>query len=129
LQGVLLTNGVNSGIFGVQMMRRIHLIGLTAMALALWLAAPARCQFVADGLSAFEQTAAADVIVIGKVTALEPEPVFIERSNATKKLLHLVATIRVEERLLGGKGLTHVRVAFVPEIPTPLPNPAKMRFL
>jgi hypothetical protein len=97
-------------------MGRLHLIGIGALALSISLAARARAQFEPDGLSAIEQAAAADVIVIGKVTEIEPGPVLAEGAKGTGKILHLVATIRVEENLLGAKGVTHVRVAFVPEL-------------
>jgi hypothetical protein len=110
-------------------MGRIHLFGFVVVALSLSLAARARSQVEPEGLSAFEQTAAADLIVIGKVTDIEPEPVLIASPGGTGKALHLVATIRVEENLSGAKGLTHVRVAFVPELPAPTRNPAVKIFL
>jgi hypothetical protein len=111
-------------------MRRIHIIGLGAMVLSLSLASPARSQFVPDGWSAFQQTAAADLIVIGKVTDIEPQSVLAERTKGADKVDHLVATIRIEENLLGAKGLTHLRVAFVPGLPPPPPtNPAQKRYL
>lgn len=103
-------------------MRRIHLVALGVMALSP--AAPARAQFVPEGLSPFQQVSAADLVVTGKVTDIEPEPVLVERVKGGEKVLHLVATLRVEEKLLGAGGLTHVRVAFVPELPEPTPDPA-----
>ena len=105
-------------------MGRLHFIGVGTLALLFCTAACARAQFEPDGLSAFEQAAAADVIVIGKVTDIESEPVLAERARGKDKVLHLVATIRVEENLLDAKGLTHVRVAFVPELRAPGRNPA-----
>ena len=105
-------------------MKRLHFLGIGALALSLCVATWARAQFEPDGLSAFEQAAAADLIVIGKVTDIEPEPVLAERAHSKDKVLHLVATIRVEENLLGAKGVTHVRVAFVPELRAPRKNPA-----
>jgi hypothetical protein len=104
-------------------MGRHHFIGVGALALLFCAAACARAQFEPDGLSAFEQAAASDVIVIGKVTDIESEPVLAERARGTGKVLHLIATIRVEENLLGAKGLTHIRVAFVPELRPPLRDP------
>jgi hypothetical protein len=110
-------------------MARIHLLGLGVMVLSLALVARAHSQNELEGLSAFEQTAAADLIVIGKVTNIEPEPVLAEGPRGTCKALHLVATIRVEENLFGAKGLTHVRVAFVPELPAPARDPNVKIFL
>jgi hypothetical protein len=104
-------------------MARFHLIGLGVFTLLHSLAARACAQFEPVGLSAFEQAAAADVIVTGKVTDIERDPILVERTNRTAKVLHLVATIRVDENLLGAKGLTHLRVAFVSETPAPARDP------
>jgi hypothetical protein len=105
-------------------MQRFHFVGVGALALSLCVTARAQAQFEPDGLSAFEQAASADIIVIGKVTEIEPEPILADGAKGKDKLLHLVATIRVEENLQGAKGVTHVRVAFVPELRAPRRNPA-----
>jgi hypothetical protein len=104
-------------------MGRLHFVGPGALTLLLSLATSARSQFDSGGLSAFEQAAAADVIVIGRVTEIEPEPILADGLRGKDKVLHLVATIRVDENLMGAKGVTIVRVAFVPELRAPSTNP------
>jgi hypothetical protein len=110
-------------------MGRLHFIGLAALALSLFLADGARAQFEPDGLSPFEQASAADVIVMGKVIDIEPEPVLADSTKGKDKTLHLVATVRVEQKLLGATGVTHLRVAFAPDLPAPGRNPAVKQFL
>ncbi|MCE9532682.1 MAG: hypothetical protein K8T89_16415 [Planctomycetes bacterium] len=56
-----------------------------------------------------------DAVVVGEVTALEPELVMIESYPGSGKVAHMVAVVRVDEGLLGSKGLTHLRVAFIPQ--------------
>ena len=107
----------------VQVMRHMRIVALCAFALTLALAAPAQSQFVPDGLSPFEQTSVADLIVVGKVTDIESQPVLASPAKGAPKVGHLVATIRIEENLLAARGLTHVRVGFVPETPSPARDP------
>jgi hypothetical protein len=52
-----------------------------------------------------DRVAAAAIIVVGQVTAVE---------EAKDKPGHKVMTVKVAESLLGAKGLTHVRVLFTP---------------
>jgi hypothetical protein len=106
-------------------MNRNRLVGVSALMLALAFTAAAHGQFERDGLSPFEQASMADLIILGKVTDLETQPVIVERSKGADKVGHLVAAIHVEENLFGAKGLTHVRVGFVPEIPSPARNPTQ----
>ena len=61
-----------------------------------------------------QQATLAEIVVIGKVTAIEPDMLIVEQYPGGGKVAHLVATIRIEERLSGGKGVTHLRVGFVP---------------
>ena len=101
-------------------------VGLSVLAL-LSLMTPARSQFEVfpQGVSPLEQTTQADVIVIGTVTDIEEQPVQAERRKGSGKVAHLVGTIRVAETLLGAKGLTHVRVGYVPGIPEIRPDGQK----
>jgi hypothetical protein len=71
-----------------------------------------------------EMVAAADCIVIGKVAEIEESlvnaPPF---PGATIKIDYRIANVKIEDGLHGGKGLTHVRIAFQP--PPPAPKPVK----
>src|SRR5260370_4270676 len=61
------------------------------------------------------RVAQADVVVVGKVTAIEDKTIKAERFPGDKQMAdYKVAVVKVEEALLGAKGLTHVRVGFVP---------------
>lgn len=60
-----------------------------------------------------ERAAAADLIVIGKVTAIEDKPVMAKRSaDDGEKVEHRIALIQITDRLLGAKGLTHIRLGY-----------------
>ena len=97
-------------------MRRIPIVGLSVVVLTLALAPSVHSQFEPTGLPPVEQAAMADLVVVGKITGMEPQPVAVERRQGTARVHHLVATVRIEETLLGAKGVTHIRVGFVPEI-------------
>lgn len=104
-------------------MKRMRFVGFGVFTLSLALVAPAHCQFELNGLSPFEQASVADLIVVGRVTDIESQPVLAAASKGAAKLDHLVATIRIDQNLLGARGLTHVRVGFVPETPSPARDP------
>ncbi len=63
--------------------------------------------------SIVQQTTTADVIVIGKVTAIEKEPSkALPRPGAAEKVDYTVAMITIAERLQGADGVTAIRVGF-----------------
>ena len=64
--------------------------------------------------SPIQQATLAEVVVIGKVVALDPDLLMVEQVPGGAKVAHMIATIRIEERLSGGKGVTHLRVGFIP---------------
>ncbi len=67
-----------------------------------------------------QRVAQADVVVIGKVTAIEEKPVLATAAPGVKeKTEYHVAIIKVQDALLGAKGLTHIKVGFI--IPPPAP--------
>jgi hypothetical protein len=55
------------------------------------------------------RVAHADLVVLGKVTAVEPKTVTLKDGSEYK-----VAVVKIDEALVGGAGLTHVRVGFIP---------------
>jgi hypothetical protein len=61
-----------------------------------------------------ERVAHARVIVVGKVTALEPRTLKMKPLWGGEPYEFMVAVVKVKEAILGAKGVTHVRVAFIP---------------
>lgn len=94
-------------------MRRVLLASL-----ALTLLSSALCARVAAPPPIHERVAAADVIVFGKVTAIEDKPVLAKRSaDDEEKVEHRIALIQITDRLLGAKGLTHIRLGYTAAAP------------
>ena len=61
------------------------------------------------------RVAQADVAVVGKVTAIEDRTVKAGRfPGDTTPAEYKVAVVKIEEALLGARGLTHIRVGFIP---------------
>jgi hypothetical protein len=92
---------------------------LTGLALLLSAAATARAMMVAPSPIA-QRVATADMIVVGKVTSIEPKTVKAARYPGDReKGEYLIAVVQVEEGFLRARGLTHVRVGFQPPPPPP----------
>jgi hypothetical protein len=83
--------------------------GLLAATSLLALATPASAKRIAAPPPIPERFALADCVVIGKVTEIENKSVKTKDGQE-----YLVAVVKVEEMVLGDKGLTHVKVGFVP---------------
>jgi hypothetical protein len=61
-----------------------------------------------------QRVAQADVVIIGKVTAIEDKPVSATQvPGAKEKTEYRVAVIKIGDALLGAKGLTHIKVGFI----------------
>jgi hypothetical protein len=59
--------------------------------------------------------AQAEAILVGKVTAFENKTVMARRGpDDRERVEYRVAVVKVEESLIGGKGLTHVKVGVAP---------------
>src|SRR5262249_5676971 len=60
--------------------------------------------------------AAAGAVVIGKVVSVEEKNIdAYPYPGAAEKVPHQVAVVMIDRAVVGVKGLTHVRVAFVPQ--------------
>jgi hypothetical protein len=72
-----------------------------------------------------ERVAVADLIIVGKVTSIEEKAVQAKPyPNALNTVEYKIAVVKIDQALVGAKGLTHVRVAFQPPVVQPLPpNP------
>ncbi len=73
-----------------------------------------------------QRVARADAVVVGTVTSIEPKTVKAARYvGDTEKGDYHVAVVKVDEALMGVKGLTHIKVAFqVPMVPEIGPGPS-----
>jgi hypothetical protein len=91
---------------------RLTLLGV-AMALAV---AAARADMAAPPAIPV-RAAQAQVIVVGKVTSIEDATVKAAPLWGGDKVDHKVAVVKIEKLLQGEKGLTHVKVGFVPPAP------------
>jgi hypothetical protein len=57
----------------------------------------------------------ADVVIVGKVTAIEKETVDAEQFPGQKqKVAHKIAVVKIETGLAGANAITHVKIGFVP---------------
>jgi hypothetical protein len=75
------------------------------------------------------RVASAKTIVVGEVTAIEDKMVSARAfPGAQDKQEYKIAVIKVSDPILGAKGLTHVRVGFLPPAaPLPAPGPGLVR--
>jgi hypothetical protein len=108
-------------------MRRIligGLLGLVCLVLQASLM-PARA-LVALPSSIPDRVAGASAIVIGKVTTIEEKTVQARPNPAAQPVEYQIAVIKIDEAILGAKGLTHIRVGFIPA-PPPLPPGGPVR--
>lgn len=101
-------------------MKRMMLAGVAGLScLALMAAvAPAKAMMIAPAPIA-QRVAQADCVIVGKVTSLEDKKIPISPGNPTK---YTIAVVKIEDGILGVKGLTHVRVAFIEPPPPPAPG-------
>src|SRR5262245_51758957 len=94
---------------------------LTAAAAALVLATPVEAKRIIAEFTPLQKLLSAEVVVVGKVTAIEKDTVDVEPFPGAKdKQTYKVAVIKIETDLIGAANITHVRVGFV--LPPP-PNP------
>jgi hypothetical protein len=71
-----------------------------------------------------DRVATADMVVVGKITSIEDKTVKASQyPGAPNKAEYKIAMIQIETLLKGPKGLTHVRLGFVPPPPPPPPQP------
>ncbi|QJW96819.1 hypothetical protein [Frigoriglobus tundricola] len=96
---------------------------------ALVLATPVEAKRVMRLFTPVEKLVRADVVAVGKVTALEKDTVTAAPApGATDKLTYKIAVLKVETGLYGAATVTHVKVGFIPPAPVdPNAPPAPVR--
>lgn len=101
-------------------MKRFAILPSVAALVAALGATPAPALVIAMK-SPNQRAIGADVVVVGKVTAVEQDTVEAAPfANAPNKLQYKVAVIQVQTSLAGADNLTHLKVGFVPP-PKPVP--------
>jgi len=94
---------------------------------ALVLVAPVEAKRVMRLFTPVEKLVRADVVAVGKVTALEKDLVTAAPlPGAAEKLTYKIAVLKVENGLYGTANITHVKVGFIPPAPVdPAPVPVR----
>jgi hypothetical protein len=72
-----------------------------------------------------QRVANSQAVVVGKVTAIEDTTITAPAPypGATNKVEYTIAVVKIEDALLGAKGLTFIKVGFVtPQTPPPPPD-------
>lgn len=99
-------------------MRAFPAFGASVLSIILLLAPLARaegcCKEFAPTISPIQQATQADVVIIGKITDLEPDLTMIEQYKGGGPIAHMIANVRIEDSLAGVQGLTNLRIGFVP---------------
>lgn len=60
-----------------------------------------------------QRAATAEVVIVGKVLKLEPKTIDAAPRWSTKPVPHTVAVLKIEDKLMGAKNVTHLRVGFI----------------
>lgn len=95
-------------------MRRIP-FALAAAVLAVAAPSAVAVKVAAPTLPPFQRALTSEVVVVGKVAAIEEEAVEAAPAPGVKeKVKYRIGVIKVESALSGAKGLTHLKVGFVP---------------
>jgi hypothetical protein len=90
-------------------MRKFHWVGCLAGLLVA--AAPAAATFIKTQMPIPEMVGGADTIIVGKVAAVQPNiTAALPDRKAPKKEHYQIVEVTVQEKLLGAKGLTRVKV-------------------
>jgi hypothetical protein len=99
-------------------MYRMSMVALTLAAGLSLLSSSAFAQPLAKRAIRFsplpERVATADAVVIGKVTGIEDKTISAEPSPGVKeKAEYQIAVVKIEDGVLGTKGLTHVKIGTI----------------
>ncbi len=91
---------------------------LTAAVAALVLATPVEAKRAIRIFTPMEKLVRADVVAVGKVTAIEKKEVeATPYAGDNTKLSYKIAVVKIETGLVGAGNVTHVKVGFIPPPP------------
>jgi hypothetical protein len=105
-------------------MRRVFFIGcaILAGALVIGMAQTGSANSYPGKMAIPVCVELSDCIVLGRVTAIEEKPVSVPPfPGSPQKIEYRIAVVKIDEGLVGAKGLTQVRIAFQPPAPPPAP--------
>src|SRR4051812_32739446 len=92
-------------------MLRLSLVALAIVVIAV----PASADRMAPIARPVERALRTPVVVVGKVTAIEKDPIDAPPyPGATNKVAYKIAVVKVETNLAGAANTTHLKVGFVP---------------
>jgi hypothetical protein len=104
------------------MIRNLLLAAVATVAVAV----PAAAGKAIRLFSPVEKVARAEVVVVGKVSAVEKGTVDAVRfPGDTNKVPHKVVVIKIDKGLVGGGAITHIKVGFVPPPPADPNTPVR----
>ncbi len=97
-------------------MRKLLVDGLAALISLTVLGSTSTARVIAFRIAPLpERVASCDCIVVAKVTAIEKKNVLARSYPGTKdKVEYQVAVVKIDEALVGAKGLTHIKIGFLP---------------
>ena len=73
-----------------------------------------------------QRAISAEAVVIGKVTAIEKDPIDATPfPGAPNKLAFKIAVVQVETSLAGANNVTHIKIGFIPPAPQAVDQPVK----
>lgn len=88
---------------------------LLGAAVLLIVCLPARADRVAPIAAPAERALRSSVVIVGKVTAIEKDPIdALPYPGTDRKLPYTVAVVKIETGLFGAEGLTHIKIGFAP---------------
>ncbi len=90
---------------------------IVAAAVALVLATPVEAKRAIRLFTPIEKLVRAEVVAVGKVTAVEKDTVTAAPSPGAEKITYKIAVIKIESGLFGAANVTHVKVGFIPPPP------------
>src|SRR5262245_60598327 len=94
---------------------------VAAVAVACLFLTPTVHALVARPFPLSQKVAVSDAVVVGRVVTLEEKAVEVAQAPNAAKAAYTIANIKIDDGLVGTKGLTNIRVGF---IPTAAGNPA-----
>lgn len=105
---------------------RLIVAGVALATISLGMPSRADALRIAPVANPKQQAAQAEIIVVGKVTEIEKDPVEHSPTKDGPKVSYKIAVLKIEESIFGATGLTQLRVGFMdgPGVGGPRPLPA-----
>ncbi len=97
-------------------MKRSHIHAFASLAVLLIFCSESSAKRIMREFnqSTIQRAAQAETIVVGTVTTIEPDILNLTPVSGGAKANYMVAVVKVRQPILGAKGVTHIRVGFIP---------------